>query len=218
MIVSDAYARKKLRDMVTSFDTGALTVGASPDYSEFEADGTLVMHGDATVWDDVTFPLAAYRLDSGSGKLQQNYDNASITMQSGGSIATAADRLVITCQMPHKTKLDSTAELHIHWEQPADQAYTFDYQYRIQENGEAKDATWSTAATVAMSANAFTYVSGTLIQITPLISIDLTGIGLSSLIQVRIARSDSTTGDIEALALDFHFEFDTLGSNEEYVK
>jgi hypothetical protein len=37
--------------------TTPMVFGSSTNYSEFEDDGTLVAHGDATVWQDVDFPI-----------------------------------------------------------------------------------------------------------------------------------------------------------------
>ena len=208
------------RDISTSqIQAKTLVVGdvEGGNYLEIEADGSLLLHGNATAFDDNTFPLSAYKLDSQAGALQDNYDNASITMNASGTLGTAADTLVFTSQTKHKTKEASSADLHVHWEQPTDQAYTFDVQYRIQNTGTPKTTTWSTLATVGMENNVFPYTSGTLLQITQLLDIDLTGISLSALVQFRLTRSDSTAGDIEAIAVDCHYEYDRLGSRTPYV-
>ena len=188
--------------------------------ASFDGDGFLQFKDQATVWNDFTFPMSAYRLDFTTGTLQYNYTNASITMDANGDIdsANGDDYLMFNCQIPHSTKLNSTAKLHIHWEQPADQAYEFKLRWRIQRNGQLKTANWSDIVTVDMGNNSFVYGSGTLIQITSLLDIDLTGIELSSIIQVKLTRSDATAGNIEALAVDFHFEIDTLGSKQEFSK
>lgn len=195
-----------------------LYLGNGTNRTKVETDGSITFEGDATVWDDVSFPLIASKLDSAAGTLEYNYPNASITMSGGGSLAIPADTLYLTCQIPHRAKLNSTADLHMHWEQPANQAYTFSVSYRIQKNGQAKTTAWSTPSTITMANNVFSYVSGTLIQITRLLNIDLTGIGLSDLIQVKLTRTDLTAGDIEAITLDCHFEMDCLGSRQEYIK
>jgi hypothetical protein len=191
---------------------------AGGDYTEIKADGTIQCHGAATAWDDQTFPLIAYRLEATTGTLAYNYANNSITMSASGTIGDDPDTLTFTSQIPHKAKANSDCHLHIHWEQPADQAYTFDVRYRIQENGSAKTASWSTTETITMTGNKFTYVSGTLIQITELLVISLSGLNPSDLIQVQMTRSDATSGDIEAIAVDFHYEIDMLGSSSEYTK
>jgi hypothetical protein len=62
----------------------------------------------------------------------------------------------------------------------------------------------------------FEYTSGTLNQITRLAAIPVAG--LSTIVQFRLCRTDSETGDIEVLFLDAHYEIDGTGSSEEYVK
>jgi len=198
--------------------TEKLYIGSGANRVSIDTDGSLMLEGDATVWEDVTFPMTAERLDSTAGTLNYNYDEATITMGGGGDISASSDTLMFVCQIPHKIKLDSVADLHIHWEQPADQAYTFDVEYRIQSNGSAKTTAWTAISNIGMTNNVFPYTSGTLIQITDLVDIDLTGIGISDLIQVKLTRSDATAGNIEAIAVDFHFEIDSLGSRQEYVK
>lgn len=188
--------------------------------SSFSATGLLQMQGDATVWEDITFPLAAYRLEAVTGTLQYNYSNLSITMSPSGTLGTDADTLIFTVQLPHKAKIDSLLRVHIHWEQAANSAYEFDVRYRVQNNGEAKASSWSATTTVEMANNVFSYTAGTIIQITRLIDIDLDaeGANMSSLIQFQLTRSDSVVGDIEAIAVDAHYEIDQLGSDQEYVK
>lgn len=189
-------------------------------YATFTENGELVLAGEASVWDDVTFPLIAQNIDSGVGTLEYNYANSSITADANGGIEDANDLVTLNCQIPHKAKLNGLAHFHIHWEQATAQAYTFDFKYRIQKQGQLKASSWSTPVTVGMSNNVFTYSTGTLNQITELLVLDLAalGVGLSDIIQVQFTRSDGTAGDIEIVTADFHFEIDSLGSNEEYEK
>ena len=44
------------------------------------------------------------------------------------------------------------------------------------------------------------------------------GIGYLSTVQFRLARTDSTSGDILAVFVDAHVERDTVGSRTEFVK
>lgn len=189
-------------------------------YSRFFNDGTLRYRGNATTWDDMVFPMSAYRLDSTAGKLQYNYTNNSITMQSGGTLGTAADTLIFTFQKLHKIKKSSHFKLHMHFEQPTGDKFEFDVQYRIEKNGNAKTSTWSTPVTVDTKNDAvYTYTSGTLIQIINIIDVDMSTMSISDILEVQFARSDSFSGsDIEAISIDAHVEMDSEGSEEEWVK
>ncbi len=196
----------------------SIKVGDSTNYTEIEDDGTIVSRGDATVWDDLVGSLVARRLESTTGKLQYNYAENSIEMQSGGSITNTADRLISNLQKPHGAKVDSEMRLHIHWEQKSSNTIEFTTQYRIQQNGKNKNTTWTTITRTSTANSVFTYTSGTLNQITLLAEIDLSGAPLSSTVQLRVARTDSTAGSIEATFIDAHIEYDMNGSRQEYVK
>ena len=113
------------------FDVGDKDNG---NYIEFEEDGTDVRKGDATMWDDLVGSLVGRRLESVVGALQYNYDNNSITMNSGGDIDASEDRIIFSFQYPHAAIADGEMRLHIHWEQVDSTAREFTVQYRIQKN------------------------------------------------------------------------------------
>lgn len=192
--------------------------GGITDHIEIEQDGTLVCKGDSTLWDDLVSSLIARRLESTVGTLQYNYDENSITMSPNGSISNSADRLIVNFQKPHGAKTDSLFHLHIHWEQVSTNDVQFTIQYRIQSNGESKTTAWTEVVTNSSAGNKFTYTSGTLNQITEISEIDWSGATISSTLQVRLVRTDSTTGDIEATFVDGHVERDGFGSRQEYIK
>ena len=173
-------------------------------------------------WDDLVGSLVARRLESTQGKLQYDYEESAIEMQSGGSISNNTDRLIFNFQKPHAMSNeapDNTMNLHIHWEQPDDTIREFTVQYRVQENGQPKNTTWTTVVIAANNTNnAFIYTTGTANQITKLVDIDLSGYAISSTVQFRVARTDSETGDILATFIDAHIPYDQIGSRQEYVK
>lgn len=192
---------------------------ADGDYTEYETDGTPVQHGSATAWDDLVGSLIASRLDSVAGKLQYNYAENAITMQSGGDIDTQNDRLIFNYQKPHGAKADSKMMLHIHWEQIDATDREFTVEYRIQDNGQAKNTTWvRTVITADATSNVFLYTSGTINQITRLVDVDLASHGISTTVQFRLARTDSIGGNIDATFVDTHVEYDMNGSRTEFTK
>ena len=207
--------RGMLHDVYHGIKIGAESLG---NYFQVESDGTWVNKGDSTTWDDIVQSLVASRLESVVGKLKYNYDNNSITMESGGLITNSIDRLIMNSQYPHAAVVDGEMQLHIHWEQIDTTAREFTVQYRIQSNGAAKEESWVTVIINSNTNNIFNYTSGTLMQITELINVDMTGSGVSATVQFRIARTDSVAGDIEAHFIDSHVERDMNGSREPYVK
>ena len=192
--------------------------GGVSNNTEIEADGTQRYNGTSTTWDDIVNSLVASRLESTAGKLQYNYDNNSITMQSGGSITNISDRIIANFQYPHGAIVDGSMHLHIHWEQIDTTSREFTLEYRIQSNGALKTEAWTQVIIDSNTGNLFTYTSGTLMQITELEQIDMTGAGLSPTVQFRVARTDAVAGDIESFFIDAHVERDGSGSRQEYIK
>ena len=173
-------------------------------------------------WDDLTGSLIARRLESTQGSLNYDYEENAIVMQSGGDIADRNDRLIFNFQKPHAMSNDApdnTMNLHIHWEQPSSAVREFTVQYRVQENGQPKNTTWTTVVVPANNTNnAFIYTTGTANQITRLVNIDMSAYALSSTVQFRLARTDSESGDILATFVDAHIPYDQRGSRQEYIK
>jgi len=211
--------RKLIRDMLGEMYSG-LKSGAEAlgNFFEVESDGTWVNHGDSTTWDDIVQSLVASRLESVVGKLKYNYDNNSITMESGGLITNSIDRLIMNSQYPHAAIIDGEMQLHIHWEQTDAVAREFTVEYRIQKNGQDKTTAWTQVVINSNTNNVFSYSSGTLMQITNLVNVDMTDAGISATVQFRIARTDVVLGDIEAHFVDSHVERDMNGSREPFVK
>jgi len=194
-------------------------IGGVDDHLEIESDGSYFLRGNSTMWDDLVGSLVARRLESTSGRLQYNYSENSIVMQDNGSISSNTDRLIFNHQKPHGAKTASSFHLHIHWEQTEVAAIEFTLQYRIQENGAAKETTWTEVVVSSGDGNKFPYTSGTLNQITELIELDWSGAGISATVQFRLARTDDVgLNDIDATFVDGHVERDNIGSRQEYIK
>lgn len=196
-----------------------LHVGTAPNTLDVETDGTLTLNAGATVWTDVATSLIGRRLFSNQGTIDYDYNENCLLLSDDGDISNRNDRVVFNLQLPHECKLDSELRLHIHWEQTSSDTKEFTVQYRVQTNGGTKNTTWTTAVSNSDSDSNFTYISGTLNQITRLAAIDLTGAAISAVVQIRFTRSDVGSNDeLKATFIDAHFEKDALGSRQEFVK
>jgi hypothetical protein len=198
-------------DCITFTPNGALFAGQV----EFQDNVTLT--GDGTVWDDIQNALIGSRLSSPSGTVDYNYAENSVTFQPGGAIATEADRVALSIQLPHQIKLGSTMKFHLHFEQADATVRTFTYRYRIQTQGEAKVTDW-TSGTATTDNAVFAYASGTINNILPVASIVLPSTGISQVVQIQFTRTDSELGDVDLTFADAHIEKDSFGSNTEYTK
>ena len=196
--------------------SNSVIVGDITNNATVDSDG-VTLNGSFSVWNDVQNALISSKLFSIAGSVDYNFTENTITMQPSGSIADPADTISLNIQMPHGAKLNSLLKLHLHYEQIAATEIEFTIEYRIQSSGGIKQETCTTVIVSNLSNNIFTYTSGTLNQIIQLADIQTTG-GLSEQIQIKLCRTDVNAGNIEAVFLDGHYEIDTVGSKEEYVK
>jgi len=205
---------------LTQLFIGAFDYG---NYTQIEDDGTVVNHGNATVWDDLRGSLIARRLEATNGRLQYNWNQNAIIMQNNGDPTKNADRLMFNFQHPHGAKqavyggVDSEQHLHMHYEQTSTNILEFQVDYRVQRNGEAKTTSWTTL-TFDSTDNVFPYVSGTLNQIINLGVIPVPHPSLSATVQYRLTRIDGTAGDINAIFVDAHIEYNMNGSRQQFIK
>lgn len=205
---------------------GGTQFGTPPNYSEFEADGTLAFYGDATTWRDELGPLTGSRLESPGSDIVLNLAEGTVTFEASARYPT--DYVTYTLQINHDWLVQSECEFHVHWQQAVAESANWLIEYRWQVNGQLKQAAWTP---IPLTTQIFTWTAGTLNQINDgaaTITPPATA-RLSDIVQVRLYRDYTnvstlfagaeTSGlDVEAMAADMHRRSDTLGSREEYVK
>lgn len=179
--------------------------------------GTLKFQGTSTVWDDLRTSLIGRRLASTAGTVNYDYAENAVVFSPNGTITDTNDTVVFNFQLPHAAIADGSLKVHMHYEQDTATTRTFALRYRIQDNGEAKTTAWTTVS-ASTGSSVFPYTGGTINNILPLATVDLTGIGISAVVQVQMTRTDSNTGDVNVTFIDGHFEMDQLGSDTEYTK
>jgi len=176
------------------------------------------LQGHFTVWDDMQNSLIGKRLYSTAGKVDYDYDEIAIAFASGGSMAEANDRVTFPLQMQHKKKLGTAIRLHLHLEQEDDTEREFTLAYRVQKQGAAKTTDWTEITLSTADDAAFTYSSDTLNQTVSFPEIPVNDVGVSDIVQCRLARTDSAGGTVLVTFADAHFEIDAWGSAGEYTK
>lgn len=194
-------------------------IGSDGNFLMIEADGSISFAGDATVWEDLREPLTGKNLYSVPGSVDYDFIDGWVELSSGGSLANAGDTILINYQLPHATKEDSSLFVHMHWLQDSATERTLAGRYRILPNGAATSLAWTSFSASTLTDSAFTYTSGTIVQITSMVMIPLTGAGLSAIVQIQFTRDDSASGaTMRALTVDAHYEIDTIGSREILTK
>lgn len=208
---------------IGSIEAGLLDVGDKTDgnYLEIEADGTLELHGAATVYEDLIGSALELEV-SGVGAVINATDN---TLEFS-TLANLNDYGFDNFQIRHAWD-GSTVYPHVHWEQTQNNTPNWLLQCRWQKQGQAKTTAWTN---YPMTTNAFTYTSGTLNQISHGSGLaPPAGAGLSDIIEIRILRDNANTSGVFAGAdpytatvgltsVDIHIRENTLGSRQEYIK
>lgn len=201
-----------------------LRAGTPPDYLYVGSDGTLRLFGAATTWLDEKGQLSGAKVVSPSSKIVQDDAEAAFYWK---DTATTSDYLWTNVQQNHDRKLASVLKPHLHWWQTSATIPNWLLQCRWQVQGQSKTTAW---ASLQMLTHAFTYVSGTLDQISEFGTIAApSGDGVSGILQVRIIRDttnlsglfsgvDGLVGNVYAYDFDTHKECDALGSASEYHK
>jgi hypothetical protein len=134
-------------------------------------------------------------------------------------------------QLNHDKDLISSIYPHIHWFQEKNYSPNFLLEYRWQINGGTKVTSWTK---LVCNSLAYIYSSGSIHQISYASAI-LVPIGttLSDIIQFRVYRDTTnvsglfpgncpynTGGNatVMMLAFDIHFQLNSIGSTDEYIK
>jgi hypothetical protein len=200
-----------------------LVIGTSTNNTTFEADGTMVLNGTATIWDDVV---------SSGINLQQAGPGVSINgiESTVDFIATSnlSDYVFLNVQMPHRWKVGSVVHPHIHYPQDIAGVPNWLFQYRWQKLGGTKTTAWTylkcNTAALTYTAGTINQIAKTAVGITP-----PTGSAISDVLQLRVIRdvvngsaqfagADPINAVVALDSIDVHFEADGLGSHSEYTK
>ena len=184
-------------------------------------DGSFRKVGTSKVFEDIIGDVMSKRLLSATGRVDYDTNENAIKMQPGGDITNPDDRIPWNVQLPHGSVIgdNSFFKMHFHYWQADTTKRVLTLQYRIQNNGLAKDTIWKTLEVKTSNGyDVFTYSSGTVNQITTFAEIDISGCDISSTLQFRMARTDSETGDLNITFIDAHVGIDSDGSMSEWSK
>lgn len=198
-------------------------------YLSIADDGTVALHGTATTYDDL-------RVDG------SRVQNSGVTAPSwavfvGGLYANIFENaktqnVYFSVQMPHAWKQGTDLGAHVHWSTKSTApltttvVWTLEYQWvNIGDNFNLSANSTISGFTVLTNANINS--DNTLAvgehAITPVGTISGTGKGLSSVLICRLYRegtvtNDTYSGDAALLSVDFHYQIDSFGSSQEFVK
>ena len=198
-------------------NVGAISAGLDrTDYTEIAANGTITLHGAATVWEDLRVPVNATK----KGESKPPTEGAFLTtFIIEWFSASAENELFFTVQLPHNYKEGTDLKPHVHW--TPSNTDTGTVVWLLDYSWANIDGTFPGSAQIPLS----DVGSGTVGDHQLTASGTLTGTSktISSMVVCRISRdggagTDDFTGTAGLLEIDFHYEIDSLGSNLELTK
>lgn len=164
-------------------------------------------------WDDMTFSITQTKIGSNL-KPDTDYTELGFLFPQDQPL----EKIYVAGQFSHKMFTGSGASIkpHIHWRQESAELPVWTMEYRLHKNGAA-EGSWVTG--VVQTHEAFTYVDGTITQISMFPRISVEGLATSALFNFIVYRNDDIVlGDVLMRSFDFHYQIDSYGSGGEYNK
>ena len=200
--------------------------GSATDYATFEADGTLVLYGTATVYDDIMIPGLSTRSSSNAPGFDVFMGGTLINYFA--DVSNNEQQVYFTVQFPHSWA-GTAINPHIHWSPETDpvsaSVVRWGFEYTWVEYNSSSPLVFPSTTTVYVNASCAAgsqkkHLIASFPAITPSTSQD----GISSMMVCRLFRNssnlidDTYTGKAGFLQFDIHFEKNTEGSRSEFTK
>lgn len=207
--------------------------GDASNYSTFEADGTLVMYGNATVWEDLRVEPTARTTGTNAPAFEQYLTNGAgsrgVYLYSFDDAAGGSEKeLFFEVQFPHAWA-GTAVDIHVHWigsvsDTTAEPRFGLEYTWADIGTvfGNTTIVYANTKYPTDADVTAFKHYLTEFDAITPTSSQD----GISSVLIGRLFRDSANAGDtynaasnkVGVLYIDVHYEINTLGSRSELSK
>ncbi|MDD5150921.1 MAG: hypothetical protein PHC28_10670 [Flavobacterium sp.] len=220
----DLVLKTNATSRINVTSAGVTTIGdiAGGNDTKIEGDGTLVFEGNAEVWDDLRVSL-----DKGSNSASLQY----VWGSTGPQIwyfrnNEGLEMMSFVVQIPHSWKEGTVIYPHIHWIPNASRTgnveWNLDYSWQNYDATTPQVFPTFTTSTV-VTTGPFVANTHRITSLTGGSGLDGTGKKISSVLICRIWRNSSNSADTYGddaglLSLDFHYQIDTVGSREQYVK
>lgn len=203
--------------IITNPQYRTLKVGdvSNGDYMEILDDGTIRLSGDARTWTDFSVPLTRDKQGQAS---KPDYDFTNLGLLFPQNDET--EIVYLTFQMLHQKALNLAINMHVHYIQSVVEQPTFEIQYKFYNVGDDIPGSWTTLNT-SLNKGILTWTTNDMMQKGSFPLIDTPeNEEVSANLDLKLYRQtgDGVAGDVLTKYLDFHFQIDSLGSAEEYIK
>ena len=204
--------------VIATEDSGSTYIGSGDKVNSMQVsgDGTVRLLGEAADWDDYEFPISNLRINPVTSRPDFDFDEVEYLFDDNST-----ETVVGNGHLPHRWLIGSDLKPHIHWAQESSGEVTWQLEYKLWNNGDSEPSGFTT---LQSNGPVFSYVSGSISQITALPSIDASLIDdVSPNLKVRVSRlgasgTDTYVGDARFWKFDIHYQVDSFGSREEYLK
>lgn len=199
-------------------DTQTPSFGTETDYTQFEGDGTMVAHGDATCYKDISLSGTSLVAGGIAAPDAVLFINSNL-LAYGFNGANTVERLYGSCEMQHDYEEGTDVEVHVHWAPTTANAGNVVWQVWISwaNSGTVFSAPVLLTATPSAANGAWmsTYNSVGV----------LSGVGkiMNSQFVIQVFRDPTDIGDTypnDAVLIQFglHYKVNTIGSRERTTK
>jgi len=173
-------------------------------------------------WDDETIAAFSTEKENPAARIVTN--TTELTQDYAANARFPTEFLGFVYQMKHSWAIGAQVDFHIHWFQNANNTPNWMIEYRTILQG-AVPSGWTQAI---WTNNVFTYVAGTILQMTEFALIT-PAVGLSSFLDVKLYRdsanasalfggADPFVGAAPLKQADMHFQKNSVGSVTENAK
>lgn len=176
--------------------------------------------GQTPQWDDLRFPASALRQNPATSK--PDYDTWLGTLRSFTFDAASEEGVFFNAQLPHGFKYGTKIRFHTHWAPLTAPTNGQTVRWGLNFSMAQQNGVFPGASLLGPVGHTFASNSQYQHIITELGEIDTSGwTSLSGMFSCRLYRDatvDTYTGEVALLEADFHYQKDTVGSTQEFVK
>ena len=174
----------------------------------------------ARQWEDLRFPATA--INPPGQASDPDFDTTN-----GGWLfaAVGTELLFLIAQLPHAWVTGRDLAPHVHWQKTTSAAgnVVWRLSYKWAPIGAVMDAAFTDVDASTVAAGTPDNDTADEHLITPFTALSGTGKGISDMLVMKLARiggdaADTYGADARLLEFDIHYEVDSFGSNQEFVK
>ena len=189
-------------------------------YTEIEADGTLELHGNATVWQDINLGAALLTKPAASAPDTDEFKDEGGNDTGIETYAFApGEKVSGNFEIQHDYKEGSDLVFHIHWQGIAAPTGTDKVKWQLIYTVAKVDATLDAATTITVESDFDTQYEFVRTDFAAIVG---TNFNIEDQVLFQISRVNASAneygGDALIATVGIHYEIDTIGSRQINTK